>query len=693
MIAAVLAADAATAWRRVRRVVRWVRRHPTRTVALIAGVWLTVSVAGGNAILAHAADASDVTNLPYLPPLNAKDSGGVDLLHYVFLPIDRGDLGFHANEFFFAKLIDPIWVFNIICLSWGLWTLQILITMQWVDWVVPPIQAIFEMISYTLSQLGWIPLGLALAGLIGVIAIMRGRVAAGSTEIAISVAASVLAVGLLANPVGMVTGPDGGIRKAQEWGGSIAAAIAGNDSDLLNKPPSPEVAQQIVNDALLGQVMDAWVRYPAQELVFGHVLEGDCAAQFDTAMMQVNPLDTGNSKVRDAVKACDAAAGEYASHANIGQVFTAAIAAGGAGILNLMGLSLGFILLIATGYTIWKAGQWLLATYAAVAPGIARQAWFGAGIGVLVGLFTIGVSIVLVSAFLSIATWSMKTLTGVPLLSTVAQMLVLDVIVVGMIVALIWNWLKAKKAGEKLSERLARLGFGRGHTGPRERPIMKSARRVIERKLADGLPFGRRSGSPTRTPGNPLPGPAAAAPGRAAAAGNTASAAAVKQLGPAVPMLALNAAASSQNGGVKAAATKLLAAGATVGLAAATGGTSAAVLALGKEGGMYVLQRGIQSASRSAPSRDTEGSGATDGQPSDDATAGTGVRRAGFTGFGRRIEVDAAGVSRIAPQQAPHRGGVYRISNAPKSPAPVSALRERLQEAAANQPAGAGGSR
>jgi hypothetical protein len=61
------------------------------------------------------------------------------------------------------------------------------------------------------------------------------------------------------------------------------------------------------------------------------------------------------------------------------------------------------------------------------------------------------------------------------------------------------------------------------------------------------------------------------------------------------------------------------------------------------------------------------------------------VQRPTFTGFGRRIEVDKDGISRVMPREAPQRGGMYRIT-APSTPAPASSsstlLRERLRKVA-----------
>lgn len=686
-----LAVEASTARRRIRRVIRWVLRHPVRVVAIVVGGWLLISMLGGNAIIANAADG-DLKSLPYLSALTAKDSGGVDMLHYVFLPIDRGDI-FHPDQWFMSKVIDPIWIWNVVSLSWGLWFIEFLVTMEWIDWITPPLQSIFDLLSSIVTSIGWVPLAMAAAALIGIVAIMHGRVALGITEIALSLTAAALVAGMLANPIGMVTGPDGGIRKAQQWSGSVAAAIASDNSDYLNAPPSTDNAKQIVNDALLSQVMDVWVRVPMQEVTFGHVLTGDCVKAFDTSMMQVNPGDPGTtSKVRDAIRGCDPAAADYASNPNWGTVVTAGIATYGTNILLAMAVALGFVLFLATGFTIWNAGKWFFANVAAVLPSIARHAWFSAMAGIVVGLFTIGMSIILVTAFLKLTTGAMTLMSGIPGLSAIAQLAFLDFMVTAMIITLVWQFFKAKKAGEKFAARMARLGLGR----PREqkaRPVVKNVVRQTTRfaeSYLRGKMFADAAGAavggvaPVITTGGTMGGFfGSSRPGAAPTPTQTP-----------VPMMPLEAIPSpaalgpGKGTSVKEKAAKALTAGVSVGLAAATGGTSAAVLALTKEGGKYVLQRGIQSTGPdSAAPVEPRSQGGRSSEPSTPAASGSGsVHRPTFTGFGRRIEVDKDGVSRVMPREAPQRGGVYRIT-APTTPAAATggastALRERLRKAA-----------
>lgn len=673
--------DIDVAWRRIRRVAKWVRHHKIRTVAIVVGAWLTLSLLGGHAIMAFAADGEGIQSLPYLSPLNPKDSGGVDLLHYTFLPYDCGHPLTSPKNFFVSQITDPIWMANIFGLSWSMWFLQFLISMEWVAWLATPLEWIMKLLADGIAQIGWVTTGLIIAGIIVTVSFFRGQLATGMTKMLISISAFALAGTLLANPVGMVTGPGGFLQTAQQGGAAISASIASNDATLLNKPPAADQAKQIVSDALLSQVMDAWVRLPAQEVAFGHVLEGQCADTFNKVMMEVGPLDTGGSKVLDAVKACDPAAGEYAMNPTIANAFTAGIAAFGAQILNLLSTILGLMLMVAIGYAIFKACQWAFANLAVIAT-FGYQAWWAGLIGSLIGAIAVALMLITVAAFLSIVTGMMKAVSGIPGMSTIAQLGFLDVVVVTALVVLVWQWFKAKKAGEKLAERLARLTGGIGAGGSKSHPIRQTVGRVVERYVGNKMSGMGSSTERPALPSRPIPPRPTPEVAQTPTPAPTA-------LPAGSPRLALDAAPAEGKTTLRDKAGKLLVTGAQVGMAAASGGTSAAVIALTKEGGKYVLQRGFEHATTPSPKGKDTSTG------TDEAT-GTNHRPT-FTGYGRRIVVDENGESRIAPREAPSHGGVYRITPAstqkapatPKAPTPsTSTVRERLQRAV-TEPQGA----
>lgn len=649
--------------RRISRITwRWVRRHPRWSVVIALGIWFIVAEAGGTVLIAQA-DNGTISSLPWLSPLSAKDSGGVDLLHYATLPLDRGD-AWTWDKSFISSIVDPLWVFHLAAVSWVLWLFQFLLSFQWVDWLATPIGAIATFISGIVSQIGWLPLALAAVAVICGAFIMGGKVAKGVIEIAISVAASVLAVTLLANPVAALTGPNGALPWVESWGGTLAASIASDNPSLSVNDPSSTDASKALSDTLIAQLMDIWVRYPAQEVAFGHTLTGDCSTVFSDAMKKVNPIDRGDTSVRDAVHNCDPAAWDYVTNPGFGQVATVFIIQMGADILMLLGLAFSLVLMMSVGYALGQALKLTGVVYAAVAPGVARGAFWKSLIGMYTAVLSVGFSVVMLSGFLRIITAIMTSAAGASL-PIVAQMLIVDLVVIVLIISMFVLRHQAKKAGETLAQRLSRIGFGSKSPERRPSPVMQSAKRVGERYLAEkfrkppvlGPGADNRALNFNMFGGGPRPG--------------------TVDGGEFVQTPNAGGGSSPVAGRLVGGAMKAISTGAQVGAAAASGGTSAAVIAMGKVAGKTVLQRAVVSGGSRAMKSLTSGS----------ESASTPPERSGrpnYTGFGRQIVVDGQGTGKIAPAKAPERGGVYSISSMPKvSRSPISSTLRSCLEAAA----------
>jgi len=649
--------ESARSWHRrwVRPVGRWIRRHPRWTVVLLVLAWMVISEIGGTMVLANAADGGTDPSLPYLSPLNPHDSGGVDLVHYVSLPLQRGDL-LHPDQLQIGMAVDAIWTWQLTSLSWVLWLFQFLLSFDWVSWITTPLDTIFTFFSGLLAQIGWAPVALALTGLVCGMVIWAGRVGVGLAEVGVSLFAFVLVTGVMFNPVGFVTGQNGLLTWVKNTGREIAASIANDKPQLVDGAN----AAQSLNSTITGQLMDLWLRAPAQEISFGKILTGRCAKVFSHAMMARNPLDSGDNSVRDAVAACDPAAGEYVNHPSLGQVFTAATISTGVTGLQFAGIIFALLLIAAVFAAVFQAAKLLFALYAAIAPGVARHALWRACIGMFVSALAVGAMVILLSGFLRVITSVMTALStqGWTILNQTA---VIDVFMFVLLGLMVYMWWRMHKAGSSLAERLARLGFGRA-SSPKSSPVKATAKRIGEEVIARRIT--RRKTAPeaaknavTARPGV-APAPINLTATRAAGdAAKTASTAAK----------ALPAAGT---------ATKALGAGATAAGAAATGGASAVVMAAGKIAGGYVLQRAVRKAASKKGPVPTSPTNSAD--------------RAAFTGFGRRIVVDETGTSRIEPRQAPQHGGVYRITNVPgrRSPADSPArthLREVVQRAQAGQ--------
>lgn len=703
--------------RRGRRVWKWARRHPRWASVVAFGIfWAGMEAAGTTA--AAFADSSGPASLPFLPPGSLKDTQGVDLVHYAVLPLDRGDV-WTWDKTFWTSIVDTIWMGHITAIGWMLWLFKWLLGFQWVEWIAAPLNVIGTFIQSILGNIGWIPLALTAAAIICALAFFSGRVGKSIVELGISIMCSVLAVGVLANPVASLTGPSGFLNTVEGYGGTIAASIASGDSTLNDQAPSASQASQVLSSTITAQLMDLFVRMPAQEIAFGQNLTGDCDTTFTTQEKAINPVDSSSTSVRDAIHSCtgtsengqsegDAAWG-YVTNPGPGMVFTALVIQLGSDLLFSLALAVSIVLIMCVGYAIVNAVKLMLTVYAAVAPGVARESLWKSLIGMYVSALCMGLTIVLLSAYLRLIEDVMTKASNANL-NIVAQTLIVDLLVIACVISLFVIRHKAHKAGQTVAQRLAQMGFA-GRSAPhRPNPVMQTARRVGEHYLAERMRKEPIAGSDNRSINFLAFGSGA---GGGAGTGGLPHFTASSMGSPASPGGVAAAKALGMAGGVKGA----LGAAATIGAAAGTGGASAVVMAMGKVAGKRVMQRAVVSggqralralgpgSSTDAPqapgtalelgsrAADTAGSAAesaadiprtapsTPAAPAQTPAAASEARS--FTGFGRQIVVDKDGTGRIAPLEAPESRGVWQITNlVPRQDVANSTLRQRLQEAA-----------
>lgn len=633
---------------RSRRLWSWARRHPRwSAVIVLATGWMVLSVIGATSAYA---DGSGPISLPYLPPTDIEDSHGVTLSQYAILPLDRGtNILFSFNNSLIASIVDPIWTASITAIGWLLWLFQFLLGFTWVTWISAPLNGIATFVHGILSQIGWIPLALVAAAIIGGLVMLSGRYSKGGAEIAISVLCSVLAVGLLANPVSALTGSNGALHWAESWGANLSASIAENSTTASTSTPSIDDATKVISSTISTQLMDIFVREPAQVIAFGHELTGNCDTIFTEQMKTASPIDSGSTSVRDAVSNCDPDAGNYVSHPNFGQVLTVLITSNGSGILFALGAALAIVLMMCVGYSLFQAMKLMFAVYAAVAPGIARRSLWNSLLGMYIGAISVGITVVLLAVYLKIITSVMTSAAGSGL-NIVAQTGIIDLVVTVLIISLFVARHKAKKAGETIAERLSRLGFG-GGSQPKSNPVLGSAARVAQRYVGDKLLL-----SSGKRPAVTSKAAVAAASGPRDVGEYTATTGRRGGSGSAEPNRA-----RAIGAGVVSKTASGISAAAQLAAAASTGGTSAVVMKASTIAGKTVLQRQLRGGNDRPTSKLQEASR-----------------------YGRQIVVDRDGVSKIAPRPAPRQNGAYNVTTLPRRSHQVGAspVRAALERAA-----------
>lgn len=648
---------------RARRLWWWACRHP-KTAMLLALllVWLVSAILAVPA--AYADGSANSSAPPYMPPSDLKDSNGVPLWRYTILPLDRGDV-WHPQKTAISWVIDLLWTINLASFSWCLWLLSFLLEFTWVDWIATPVGAIADTIQSVLSQFGWAPVALAVAGLVFGCAVAFGKFAKGAIDLGVSLLCFVLATGALANPVAALTGEHGALTWAESTGANLSVDVLSADGADPTGTPDKEQAKDLISQSLMGGLIDVFVRIPAQEIAFGHALSGECDTTFTQQMKNASAFDSSSTNVRDAVGKCDKDAQEYVTHPSTSQILTTLSIQGGSGTLLLIALAMALITMIAVIYALMNAAKLMVNVYAAMLPGVAREALWRSWVGMYVGAFSLAVSIVMLAAYLKILGSVMKAVSDAGL-SIVAQTTVIDIFVIALIITLFWAFFAVRRSGKNLAKWLATLGNRVGSNqreplSPLKAETLRSAGRYAANRLSRPRPKPE------------LPAPAAA---------------------PSLDAGHLTATPSTRRG----TATKVIRSAATAGqlvAAASTGGTSAVAMKAMQIGGKKVLQRQALGTMPSTVGKVLDRkiahggvattSSSSNGSSSSRGTAASSARpistSTSAVPFGRQIVVDPSGVGRIAPASV-DRSGVYRITRARPPQVAQSPVRAALERAA-----------
>lgn len=434
------------------RVRIFAHEHPWWTRILAVVLIDVLLVMFGNSYLAYAATSDP--SAPYILDTTITDSNGVPLINYAVLPIDRGDV-FNWGKAFIAAWLDPIWTGHLGLVSWMIWFCNWLISFEWVSVVAAPFGALADLLESFLGEINWIPFALMIAGAAAGIAIMVGKHGSGWSELFISATCAVLAVGMLSNPVASLTAAGGAFDTAQEFGGQIAAAVVSEDIN------SVEIADDdLLSSAVSSQLVDIFVRIPAQTIAFGKVLDGACATSFTDSMLTSSPIAGGGNAVRDAVNGCDPAAKSYNENPNFGQVMTAVTIVPGALTIFLIPMVIGILMLITVIGFLIAALKTMWNVYIGILP-INRYPLWRSVADMFMGLVATVFMAVVMAAVLKLTVAAITGLMDLGLPIT-AMMMFANLVMLVLIFFLLRARKMAKKAGRTMAEQLARFGLNKG---------------------------------------------------------------------------------------------------------------------------------------------------------------------------------------------------------------------------------------
>lgn len=384
------------------------------------------------------------------------DSHGVPIEAYATINVNAGDI-WTPWKVIANFVVQLVWMLQYYLTTAIIWLFSFLLSFEWVGWLATPFNALAVWLQGVLSGVGWIPFALTIAALAGGAAILFGKTSAGVWELVIALVMSVLAVGALANPVATLTAAGGMLEKAQEWSGSLAAAIVVDDTQA-------SVDVDTMSAAVSSQLVDVFIRIPHQVISYGMVLPDNCQEPYTQAMSASDPISGILSGTYADFSSClpDFAKSVSDNPGGLNIMF-AFVNAGGVSTLLLFALAITALLMVSVFFFLVAAVKSMFLVYLAILPVNREPLWRSISDSIM-GLISLIVMTCLLSLYLKLTTWIMTASGGIP---HNFRMFLLSILLIIMVV-LIWRARRATlNAGRMAAGPLSRLGLGT-KSGPKD---------------------------------------------------------------------------------------------------------------------------------------------------------------------------------------------------------------------------------
>ena len=321
--------------------------------------------------------------------IDLQDTQGISVWNHE-LSLDRGNgFPFNPEKFFWSAVTDFSWNYYRNYCVLVLWFLDWVLRLEWVGVVSSPLLDVGDALQQVVTSTGLVPTFLTITAVVAGLWMLRGRLATGLWDVVIACIISALAVGVFAQPVRLVAGPDGYIVHANTLGQEIAASLATGDA----KGRTPAELRR----AQTGQLVDVFIRQPLQMINYGAVLDGgSCEATYNEAL-KGGPYG-GASTIRDKVAGCDKKLGDYAAAPSANMAGSALIFQPAGFIILIFSVVLAGSVVAAGIWAMYQAVHAIWALVSGILPGGSR----GSILSVVAEIFVALVIIVFTNVYLSV---------------------------------------------------------------------------------------------------------------------------------------------------------------------------------------------------------------------------------------------------------------------------------------------------
>jgi hypothetical protein len=443
------------------RVVEWLQDLWLRLVLRLIGV--VGGTAGGVLVSAGPAAAMTLTLDPpgtprhplasgMLQAFDAKGASGISITQYE-LSLDHG--GFTSPiKGVLASLVETLWESYRIAVGIAVWLYEQASGFGWLKLILPPAEAFVGLVHEMMALSGLEPVLITVAAFLVGVMLLRGQWGRGLAQLLISCTLATLALGgALSNPVDTIAGPNGMLPGAQQLGVEFSAAVASGGH-------VQEGDEEQLRAKTSGALVDAFMRGPHQLINFGHVLDDDpaCRKVYDDTL-KGGPRGSDDNTLRDAVKECDEAAGEWAANPSGAQVGSMIALVPSGGLLLLTLIVLTGLLLAASMLVVWESARLLVALIQGILPGGARHGAAQSIASIAMGLVLVTGALTLVGVYVLALSSLMQPQEGQARDPSALFVTVDLLLVVGLFMLLMW-WSRARASARRWAERLSELVGG-----------------------------------------------------------------------------------------------------------------------------------------------------------------------------------------------------------------------------------------
>lgn len=360
---------------------------------------------------------------------------------------------------FGALALGLFWDFYRIAVEVVVWGLGFVLQFKFLALVRAPANVVAEVIQNTIGQLGIISTIATVSALISAVWWFKGRAGAGLGEMAVTAVIAALMGTALANPVTMITGPDGAMAKAQQMGSAISANLLTTDAAKHASGPVGTNASKdpgggggddpnkMVKDAATKRILDVFVRTPHQLLETGMALDGPGVPK---ACLKAYNKAFPHGSIQPMTKVCPPVVKDTVEHPQkslVGApVISIALLLTGIFIVILLGAT-GFL----TGLAAFEAAKFSLVLLKAMFAGASRGALFVAVATVVVSLGLMIGAIVALAVYVLVLTGIFDQTHG---WNIVQIYLFIDIACFICCVMAVLHLFRAKKHGKQLGKKV-----------------------------------------------------------------------------------------------------------------------------------------------------------------------------------------------------------------------------------------------